>query len=245
MSNVNKIIISCILGLCFVGGALALGLSFFKAKAPVRTVSVVGMASRDFQSDLIVQTFTYSVLDMDMKSGYEKIKHENEVVKKFLQDNGIDMKDVTFKTVSTNREEEYVYDRATERSHYEFVGYRLTQSVRIESKNISAIEKLNLADLMSEDINVDISNPSYYYTKLADLKIAMLADATKDAQNRANTIVKNAGGKLGGLKTSNMGVFQITAPNSNDEDYEWGGAFNTTSKNKRVSITMRLTYYVK
>lgn len=245
MSNVNKIIISCILGLCFVGGALALGLSFFKAKAPVRTVSVVGMASRDFQSDLIVQTFTYSVLDMDMKSGYEKIKHENEVVKKFLQDNGIDMKDVTFKTVSTNREEEYVYDRATERSHYEFVGYRLTQSVRIESKNISAIEKLNLADLMSEDINVDIDNPSYYYTKLADLKIAMLADATKDAQNRANTIVKNAGGKLGGLKTSNMGVFQITAPNSNDEDYEWGGAFNTTSKNKRVSITMRLTYYVK
>ncbi|MCQ2264409.1 MAG: SIMPL domain-containing protein [Bacteroidales bacterium] len=245
MSNINKIIISCILGLCFVGGALALGLSFFKAKAPVRTVSVVGMASRDFQSDLIVQTFTYSVLDMDMKSGYEKIKHENEVVKKFLQDNGIDMKDVTFKTVSTNREEEYVYDRATERSHYEFVGYRLTQSVRIESKNISAIEKLNLADLMSEDINVDISNPSYYYTKLADLKIAMLADATKDAQNRANTIVKNAGGKLGGLKTSNMGVFQITAPNSNDEDYEWGGAFNTTSKNKRVSITMRLTYYVK
>ncbi len=245
MSNINKIIISCILGLCFVGGALALGLSFFKAKAPVRTVSVVGMASRDFQSDLIVQTFTYSVLDMDMKSGYEKIKHENEVVKKFLQDNGIDMKDVTFKTVSTNREEEYVYDRATERSHYEFVGYRLTQSVRIESKNISAIEKLNLADLMSEDINVDIDNPSYYYTKLADLKIAMLADATKDAQNRANTIVKNAGGKLGGLKTSNMGVFQITAPNSNDEDYEWGGAFNTTSKNKRVSITMRLTYYVK
>ena len=68
---------------------------------------------------------------------------------------------------------------------------------------------------------------------------------TISARHRAETIVDNAGGKLGGLKNSNMGVFQITSPNSNNEDYEWGGAFNTSSKSKRVSITMRLTYYVK
>ncbi len=245
MSNVHKIVISCILGLCFVGAFLALGLSFYHTKSPVRTVSVVGLAEKDFSSDLIVQTFDYSILDMDMKAGYEKIKKEKEIVKKFLEDNGIDMKDVTFKTVSTNREEEYVYDRATERSHYEFVGYRMRQTVRIESKEIDKVEKLNLAELLSEDINISINDPSYYYTKLADLKIQMLADATKDAKNRAETIVKNAGGHLGGLKSSNMGVFQITSPNSNNEDYDWGGAFNTWSRNKRVSITMRLTYYVK
>lgn len=245
MSNVQKIIIACIIGLSIIGGSLALGLSFFKAKAPVRTVSVVGLAEKDFQSDLIVQTFSFSILDKDMKNGYTSIKKESDIIKKFLQDNGVDLKDVTFKTISTNREEEYIYDRASERSYYEFKGYRLTQNVRIESKDIATIEKLNLADLLSEDINIDIDNPSYYYTKLADLKIQMLADASKDAKNRAETIVKNAGGKLGGLKTSNMGVFQITSPNSSGEDYEWGGAFNTSSKSKRVSITMRLTYYVK
>lgn len=245
MSNTNKIIIACIIGLCLVGSSLALGLSFFKAKAPVRTVSVVGLAEKDFQSDLIVQTFSFSTLNMDMKEGYASIKKESEIIKKFLQDNGVDLKDVTFKTISTNREEEYVYDRNTQRSYYEFKGYRMTQNVRIESKDIATIEKLNLADLLSEDINIDIDNPSYYYTKLADLKIQMLADATKDARHRAETIVDNAGGKLGGLKNSNMGVFQITSPNSNSEDYEWGGAFNTSSKSKRVSITMRLTYYVK
>ena len=155
------------------------------------------------------------------------------------------MKDVEFKTVSTDREEEYVYDRVAQRSYYEFKGYRFSQEVRIESKDIATLEKLNLAELMNEDININIYDPSYYYTKLADLKIKMLEDATKDAKNRAETIVKAAGGKLAGLKTSNMGVFQITSPNSNDEDYSWGGAYNTWSKSKRVRSTMRLTYYVK
>ena len=245
MSNTHKIIIACIVGLCFVGGAIAVGLSFFKAKAPVRTISVVGMSEKDFESDLMTQSFSFSILNPDMKAGYAAIKVESDKVKKFLIDKGIDMKDVTFKTVSANREEEYVYDRVAQRSYYEFKGYRFTQVVHIETKDIQKLEDLDLAELMGEDINIDINDPSYYYTKLADLKIEMLENATKDAKNRAETIVKAAGGKLAGLKTSNMGVFQITSPNSNDEDYSWGGAYNTWSKSKRVSITLRLTYYVK
>ena len=70
-------------------------------------------------------------------------------------------------------------------------------------------------------------------------------EASQDAKNRAETITKNAGAKLGDLKSANMGVFQITKPNSSEEDYTWGGAFNTSSKEKRASINMRLTYYVK
>lgn len=245
MSNTHKIIIACIVGLCFVGGALAVGLSFFKAKAPVRTISVVGLAEKDFESDLMVQSFSFSIINKDMKEGYANIKKESEIVKNFLTSNGINLKDVEFKTVSTDREEEYVYDRVAQRSYYEFKGYRFTQEVRIESKDIATLEKLNLAELMNEDININIYDPSYYYTKLADLKIKMLEDATNDAKNRAETIVKAAGGKLNGLKSSNMGVFQITSPNSNNEDYSWDGAYNTWSKSKRVRSTMRLTYYVK
>jgi hypothetical protein len=40
-----------------------------------------------------------------------------------------------------------------------------------------------------------------------------------------------------------MGIFQITGQNSS-EDYSWGGAFNTSSKRKTASITMRLEYLV-
>ena len=48
---------------------------------------------------------------------------------------------------------------------------------------------------------------------------------------------------LGVSIKANMGVFQITAENSSDE-YSWGGSFNTSSKRKTASITMRLNYEI-
>jgi hypothetical protein len=41
-----------------------------------------------------------------------------------------------------------------------------------------------------------------------------------------------------------MGIFQITAQNS-DEEYTWGGAFNTSDKLKTASITVRMEFGVR
>lgn len=59
----------------------------------------------------------------------------------------------------------------------------------------------------------------------------MIAEATADAKNRAQKIAEKSGGRLGEVKRANMGVFQITGQNSN-EDYSWGGTFNTADKRK-------------
>lgn len=83
--------------------------------------------------------------------------------------------------------------------------------------------------------------PAYYYTKLADLKIKMIANATKDARERAEKVAENAKAKLGQLQQADMGIFQITAQNSSEE-YSWGGTLNTTSKEKTASITMKLKF---
>ena len=64
------------------------------------------------------------------------------------------------------------------------------------------------------------------------------------AEKRAEQIVENAGGKIKDLQSASLGVFQITAQNAN-ENYSAGGAFNTWSKDKTVSVTVRLKYQVK
>ncbi len=71
----------------------------------------------------------------------------------------------------------------------------------------------------------------------------MIAEGTKDAKARAQSIAENAGASLGNLKKSDMGVFQITGQNSS-EDFTYGGSFNTISKNKTANITVRLVYEV-
>jgi hypothetical protein len=123
----------------------------------------------------------------------------------------------------------------------------LTQTINIKSKEVEKIEKITreVSELLDKGIELNVSSPEYYYTKLADLKIQMLAEAAKDARKRAETIASNSGAKLGSLKSASMGVFQITAPNSSEDEYSWGGTFNTSSKEKRASINMRLTYQIK
>ncbi|MFC2384958.1 MAG: SIMPL domain-containing protein, partial [Hoylesella saccharolytica] len=86
--------------------------------------------------------------------------------------------------------------------------------------------------------------PAYYYTKLNDLKMEMLNKASANAYERAQTIAKGSDASVGSLVSSSMGVFQIVGLNS-DEEYSWGGTFNTSSKEKVASITVRTTYRVK
>jgi hypothetical protein len=50
--------------------------------------------------------------------------------------------------------------------------------------------------------------------------------------------------KVSGTIPANIGVFQITGQNST-ENYSWGGTFNTSSRDKTASITMKLVYKVK
>lgn len=243
----TKIITAIIFSIAIVAAVWVGGYYLNKAKGQVKTVSVVGLAERDFDSDLIVWDISYDVLNMNIKDGYASLKEMTKVVKDYLVKQGVSESEMDFKAVTNYKETEYQYDNQSGRSYSVFKGYRMTQRVRIESNNVENIEKIQrqISELLDRGINIDDNSLAYYYTKLGDLKVEMLAEATENARNRAETIAKSAGAHLGGLKTANMGVFQITAPNSTDEDYSWGGTFNTSSKKKRASINMRLTYLVR
>ncbi len=95
--------------------------------------------------------------------------------------------------------------------------------------------------MLEKGIEFNSQSPEYYYTRLHEIKIDLLAKASEDAKTRAQTIAISSGASLGSLRKANMGVFQITGKNMN-EDYSYGGVFNTTSKEKTASITLRAEY---
>ena len=113
------------------------------------------------------------------------------------------------------------------------------------SKEVDKIEKVSreVTELLNQGVQFYSESPRYYYTKLADLKIEMISKATEDARIRAEKISEFSGGQLGDLESAKMGIFQITGQNSK-EDYSWGGTFNTSSREKTASITMKLVYKV-
>ncbi|MHC6200858.1 hypothetical protein ATE49_12345 [Elizabethkingia miricola] len=209
------------------------------------TISVTGLGAKKFTSDLITWSASFSKSGYQLQEAYNNLATDRQMILDYLKSKGVKSEEIVFSAVDIQKQYAQVTDANGSYRQGEFAGYNLTQSVSIESKEVSKIENLSrtVTEIINKGIELTSSQPMYFYTKLADVKQQMIADATKDARERAKKIAENAGSSLGSLKKASMGVIQITAPNSG-EDYSWGGAFNTSSKEKEASITIKLEYQV-
>jgi hypothetical protein len=205
-------------------------------------ISVTGLGSKDFVSDLIVWSGSFTKKNMDLQTAYVELNKDRNTIRQHLLSKGILSGEIVFTSVNIIRDYEYTYDRDGNRKS-RFTGYKLTQRVQIESQEVDKIENVSreVTELINYGVEFYSQNPEYYYTKLTELKIEMIAEATKDARLRAEKIAENSSAKLGELQNAKMGIFQIIAQNSSEE-YSWGGAFNTSSKRKTATITMKLTF---
>jgi hypothetical protein len=240
-----KHLTALIFGFAIVIAAVFLGNAYVKRAQPPHIISVTGLGNEDFTSDLIVWEGSFSAANFELKLAFEELNREKELVKNYLVAKGIKSEDIIFNSVQTMEKVDNKYDNGNYVGSI-FKGYQLSQSFQIEATDVPMIEQISreITELLNKGVQLNSAPPRYYYTKLADLKIKMISKATEDARIRAENIAKNAGGDLGDLVSAQMGVFQITGQNSG-EDYSWGGAYNTTSKKKTASITMRLEYNVR
>jgi len=231
------IALAVIIGLWIIGNAYK-----YKFKSS-ETISVTGLAEIDFTSDLIVWSGTFNRYGFELKTAYSTLKQDETAIKAYLNSKGIPDSNIVFSSVNITKNYQRKYDDKGNEISADFSGYTLTGKVRVESRDINRVEKLSreITELLEKGIELNSNEPQYYYTKLNELKIDLLAKASEDAKTRAETIAKNSGGSLGGIKKATMGVFQITGKNAN-EDYSYGGAFNTTSKEKTASITLKVDY---
>jgi hypothetical protein len=233
-----------IFGISIVLAAYFLWNAYKERANPPQVISVTGLGNENFTSDLIVWEGFFTAFNIDLKTAFEQVNRDKEIVRTYLESKGISSENIIFNSVQTLEQRDNKYDNGNYIGSI-FRGYSLTQSVNIESKDVSLIEKVarEITELLNKGVQFTSSPPRYYYTQLADLKVKMIAQATEDARLRAENIADNAGGTLGDLISAQMGVFQITGQNS-DEAFSWGGVYNTSSKKKTASITMRLDYKV-
>jgi hypothetical protein len=234
---------AAIIGLCIIISFWIAGSAFKYKFKTTETIVVTGLAEKDFVSDLIVWNGSYSRKAMDLKSAYASVKQDENAIRQYLKGKGIADNELILSSVVINKEFDTHSDMNGKQTSQEFTGYNLTQTVTVQSTNVDKIDKISreVTELIESGIEFNSQSPLFYNTKLAEVKMDLLARASADAKQRAETIAKNAGNSLGRLKKASMGVFQITGKNSN-EDYSYGGAFNTSSKMKTGSITIKMEF---
>lgn len=235
-----------IIGLAAIVCALVLGRAYTYKFRAQDTIVVTGLGETEFTSDLIVWSGTLTAEAQNVAAGYAQIEQSKEKVQKYLQEKGLAADAVVFEFVNVNKQFAPVYNANGNWAGQRFTGYELRQRFTVESNDVEKVETISreISSLIAQGVTIEAYAPDYYYTKLDDVKLGLIEKASADARTRAQKIASNAGTKIGRVASARMGVFQITGANSNEE-FSAGGSFNTTSRNKKARITMRIEYRIK
>jgi len=231
--------------------------TFLSVKLEPKTLSVTGSARKAILSDLVTWSGVITAKDTNLVSAYDTLKTAADKSAAFLSANGVPESDITVSAITTGR-----------RFHQDIIPgtpptaglaatpptfittdkvemYTLTQTITVSSTNIAKVEAASRAvtSLIKEAVEIESAVPSYLYTKLSELKINMLAEATKDATARASQIVNNANGRLGKLVEARMGVMQINPKGVTATTAE--GINDTTSLEKEITAIVSVRFEVK
>jgi hypothetical protein len=232
--------------LCFLAVAAIASLTFFNRSKADDIINVTGLGTMDFSSDRIAWKASFSESSRDLVKSYEMLNAAKIKVLVYLKDSGVTQSELAFDPIAMDKLYRDVRNKDGEVVGQEFVAYRLTQGFKLDSSEVDKVEGIsrNVTSLIKQGVEIESGSPDYFYAALSDLKLRLIAMATQDAKIRAQAIAANSGATLGKLRYANMGVFQIIGLNSSPEA-SWEGSFDTKSKMKTASITVREQFAVR
>ena len=229
-------------GLALVAVALAYGLytvgEGIRARSARDTVSVTGSAKQRIVSDFVGWNGSVSARSTAPAVAARQLDTWAKRVRAFLVQAGVHEDELTVSPISTD-----LVTRQDQAGNEQVTGYSLTRSFSVRSPRIDAIVTAieSSSQLQREGIPLTASPLEYTYTKLADLRPALSAAATRDALSRADTIVAQTGQKRGKLISIDVAPFQLTAPGSVQGDY---GGYDTSTRVKDVTAVVNVTFEV-
>ena len=242
IKNMTNFLISIIVALAIVVSSLIIVNGLKEFKEGNNRIIVTGSAKQQITSDLIVWTGSFSAKSPSLKDAYTELEADKVKVLEYLTKEGVPIDKIVFSSINTYTNY-IVLPGGQYTSDIDY--YELNQTVTISSEEIDKVTEISrkITELINEGIQFQSNAPQYMYTKIADLKVTMLAEATKDARKRAEMISQNAGNQLGQLKYADMGIIQITPLYSNEiSDY---GMNDTYSLEKEITAIVHCEFEIK
>jgi uncharacterized protein len=232
------------LGLVAIGVAVVLTAHIFSGTIKdVRhtrdTLSVTGSARVPISANLVRWYVSVSPRARTPVVAARRLRQEVVSVRAFLRHAGIPADAISADVVTT---ETQVIPLSKKRRRTLYV---VSQRLEVDTHQIDVVEAAStrLGNLIERGIAVSAGPLQYISTELTKAKLAALEKATDEARRRAEILVHGLGGKLGRMRSSSLGVYQVTPRFSTDvTDY---GVNDVSSRDKDVNAVVSATFDVK
>jgi hypothetical protein len=215
--------------------------AYTHAKNGEQTITVTGSARKRIKSDLVIWRAAVTYQAAELSEAYKSLSDNIPRVKQYLISKGIPEDQITISSISSST----MHARDNEGNETgQITGYSLRQELEVRSTDVDKIERVarEATELINQGILLESMSPEYHYTKLGDLKIEMLGEASKDAKERAQRIATSTGSSIGSVRSAKMGVMQITPADSNEVSGE--GMNDTSSLEKDITAVVNVSFAV-
>ena len=231
------------LGLLAIGVAVVLTAYIFSGTIKdIRhtrdTLSVTGSARVPIDANLVRWYIAVGPRARTPAVAASQLRRQMAAVQTFLRDAGIPADGISRDVVTTDRQV-IVLSKKRRRTIYV-----VSQRLEVDTRQIDVVEQAatQLGSLIERGIAVSAGPLQYISTELTKAKLDALQKATEEAHRRAEILVHGLGGKLGRMRSSSQGVYQVTPRDSTEvSDY---GINDTTSREKDVNAVVSVTFAV-
>lgn len=209
------------------------------AKHASDTLSITGSARRPIASNLVEWSLVVRGAGSTRVAAARQLAAASRTTLAFLHAGGMPSSDLSPQVVTS----ETIVTRVNK--HVTRTSYLVSQELDLSTTRIDAAQALTqrVGGLLERGIDVSADPLRFVSTHLEEAKLQALAAATGEARRRAEILVKGLGGKLGHMRASTLGVYQIVPRNSTDvSNY---GIDDTSSRLKDVVAVVNATFAVQ
>ncbi len=215
----------------------------FRIKHGEQRIVVTGSATKRIRADFVVWRARVRAQAAEMALSYKKLSSDVPGVVEFLKSRGIDPKQIKVSAAAIS--EIHARDKDGRELPELTVAFVTEQQIEVSSAEIEKVERVSResTELIDRGVYIHSDAPLYIYTKLAELKVQMVAEASHDARNRAEQMALQAKTRITSLITSKMGVMQINPAYETDVSAE--GNNDRSSLEKDVLAVATATYGIE
>jgi hypothetical protein len=199
-----------------------------------RTIAVKGLSEREVPADVAIWPIKFMEAENDLGALYSAIQRKNGLIVEFLKKNGFDEGEISISSPSiTDKRAQEWGGSGTAGFRYSGVSAVSIYTTKV-AKVLEAREKLlDLGKLGIAITGQDYdSRTQFLFTKLNDVKPAMIEEATKNGREVAEKFAQDSNSGLGKIKRASQGQFTIEDRDAN------------TPHVKKVRVVATIEYYL-
>ncbi|MBV1789440.1 SIMPL domain-containing protein [Marinobacterium sp. D7] len=211
-----------ILGVFLLAAAAVLGFQLSDAairfKQLDRSVTVKGLAEREYPADVVIWPIQYTVAGNNLEQLYAELDRQAESIRAFLLLGGVEPDEISDSPPSITDKSAQQYG---DNSGAEF-RYTAQRTVTVYSTDIERVRSVmqGVSQLGRQGIvlsgNEYQSKPEYLFTRLNEVKPEMIEEATRNAREVAQKFASDSESRLGKIRKAAQGQFSITDRDKNN-----------------------------